>query len=144
MSEKQAVLPQTNLYLARIRVNLCVPPRVYLVQEILIDGESMIWVDGVDIADPLLLPKKDVSDLESIGTFADFLSQNVDAYLGLVQAFPEDSYSPSVMARAILGMKQKPHFTYAEMMSLVLQEGQAIRELERRDRKLFDACMTAP
>lgn len=137
------VSSQTNLYLIRARVNLAVPSKTILVQEMVHAGEPVFWIDGVDIMDPLLMPVRffKPEDVQLFGTFEDLIAERVEDYLELIAAVPDDSYSPSVMARAMDGMRQKPNVAAADILRMVLDDGLALREMERRDKALFDSCM---
>lgn len=136
-------LVRTELFMIRARVHLSVPARFILVQELMHCGERVFWIDGVDVADPLLMPVSFFRrDVVPIGSYEQFIAKHLEAYLRLAQVDPDDSYSPSLMARAVQGLQQKPSMTPADVLRAALADGQALREMERRDRQMFEACLS--
>ena len=108
-----------------------------VVQVINLAGEEMMWVDGIDIADPVMVPLSNLSDVREIGSLSSFMENHQDAIVSLALLEDFSRVSPTLLARAVLNMAggaAEPR----EAMSLARMFSCFIKEADELDRKVFD------
>lgn len=81
------------------------PPVEVLCQTVVIDGASYVWIDGVDVTNPVLLPVQSLNDFRRLGTQSQYFADEKHAELGddfdrLIELCVAQRASATLMVRA--------------------------------------------
>lgn len=129
------------------KINLCtgvyqpaggqVPPISVMCQTLVIYGVSSAWIDGVDMAEPVLLPVEYLSGFKRAGTLEDYLAQARhealgDGFEGIMDLCVTQDHTPTTMVRAIEIMHNEglPADT---ALATAVAWGSMIRDLDKAD-----------
>jgi hypothetical protein len=129
-------------------INLCsgvyqpaggaIPSVEVLCQVLVVYGVSCAWIDGVDMAEPVMLPIEHLSSFKRMGTLVDYLADERHHSLseGLVDVLAlceTHDCSPTTMVRAIELMHAEG-LSPENALSSSLQWGTLLLELDKADR----------
>ncbi|MEJ8837694.1 hypothetical protein [Ramlibacter sp. AN1133] len=97
-------------------------PAVSLVcQAIDVDGEMLLWIDGINLEHPMLVPVSACKRLTLLGTFREFAQTRLQATRAVLQE-SQGEHSPTLLARAILYMEADPQLTAHEALELAYDQ----------------------
>ena len=71
-----------------------------------IDGVDLGWIDGIDQADPILVPVRSMEGLRDLGTVEEYLSEEYHTSIGpelqtLLRIAGQEELTPTVLVRAL-------------------------------------------
>jgi hypothetical protein len=111
-----------ELFNVEYRPGVGKPELRLLCQSVEIGGEKLLWIDGVNAEDPVMVPLACVKGIEWAGSFKEFMI----ARLGLAQQVLEESqgeHSPTIMARAMLYMSRDLSMTARAAIDQAVEQG---------------------
>lgn len=113
------------------------PPVDLICQSIDLDGEKLLWVDGVTMDTPLLLPLAAVAEcIQYRGTFREFLMSNM-MIAGQVLGASNGQHSPTVVARAVQLMAREKSLSAQDALHLVMEEALDLLDADNGDAEIF-------
>lgn len=131
------MLPSIELFSVHIRLSIVRPPVDLICQSLDLEGEKVLWVDGLTMDTPVLLPLASVAEcIEYRGTFRNFLMDNMAA-AGAVLSESAGQHSPTIIARAIDCMSRDPNLPAFEALRLVEEEALDILDADQGDAEVF-------
>lgn len=126
-----------DLFSVRIRVSVSRPPVNLICQALDLSGEKVLWVDGMTMETPILLPIASVNGcIEYRGDFRNFLSLHMGE-AGMVLAAGAGEHSPTIIARAVQCMTHDRKLSAIEALNLVVEEALDILDADAGDAEVF-------
>ena len=128
-----------NIELFAVQVRVCVsrPAVVLLCQAMDLSGEKVLWIDGMNMETPVLLPIASVKGgIEYRGTFRDFLALHLDQAVQVLQA-ARGGHSPTVLARAVHYMLHDRNLGAHEALTMVVEQARDILDADTGDADVF-------
>jgi hypothetical protein len=126
-----------DLFSVRMRVSLSRPPVELICQAMDLNGEKVLWVDGMTMDTPILLPIASVNGcIEYRGTFRDFLTLHMGE-AGLILSSSAGQHSPTIIARAVRCMTYDKKLTAEDALHLVIEEALDILDADSGDAEVF-------
>lgn len=86
-------------------------------QAFTVEGELLLWIDGINLEQPVLVPLSAVKRIRHLGTFREFAQIRLDAARAVLQE-SQGEHSPSLLARAMLYMEADSHLTALDALEL--------------------------
>lgn len=105
-------------------------------------GEDTLWLDGVEITDPILVPIKSLAAVAFVGTFDDFCYEHAEQIQALASECDLRNMSPTVVARAVMSLDDGEGPTPQEALDSAVLFGEFIREMDAMDRRLFNRALS--
>lgn len=107
-------------------------------------GEDTLWIDGVDIASPILVPLKHLASVQFVGTFESFCADHDREIAELADNCNLGQVSPTVVARAVMSLDDggDTQSSPQEALDSALLFGEFIREMDAMDRRLFHRAVS--
>ncbi len=109
------------------------PPVVLICQGVTVNDELMLWVDGVNLEDPVVVPLSGVP-AQSSGSYAEWCEKYPDALSAIVATSPAIP-SPVLTVRCMSVMAADPGISAQEALDMCTLQGQ---EISKEDRLHFD------
>lgn len=126
-----------DLFSVRMRVSVSRPPVNLICQALDLSGEKVLWVDGMTMDTPVLLPIASVNGcIEYQGNFRNFLTLRMGE-AGMVLASSAGQYSPTIIARAVNCMTYDRSLSADEALHLVVEEALDILDADSKDAEVF-------
>lgn len=100
----------SQLFSATLRPGPKHPPVNLVCQSLEQDGELHLWVDGMNLEDPVLLPISAAKQIRLLGTFREFAAARLDLARAVLQE-SQGEHSPTLLARAMLLMQDDPRIS---------------------------------
>ena len=110
-------------------------PLQLVCQTYAIGEEILLWVDGINLEDPVLVPISGVHNIQPLGTFREFAEQQLSAARAVLQE-SQGKHSPGVLARAMLCMVADPSMSAHDALELVYD--QALDIVDADNTSAFD------
>jgi hypothetical protein len=111
-----------ELFNIHYRPSAAAPSMRLLCQGVDVDGEKLLWVDGLDVANPIMVPVASVQSLEWAGSFRELMSTNLDLASKVIREV-QGEYSPTIMARMFVYMSQDPGMNVEEALDMAIFQG---------------------
>jgi hypothetical protein len=83
--------------------------------------EVLLWIDGINLEDPVLAPISAVRNIQALGTFREFAQQRLETARAVLQE-SQGEHSPGVLARAMLCMEADPRMSAHDALELVYDQ----------------------
>lgn len=99
------------------------PPVNLICQSVMKDGELLLWIDGVNAQDPVVIPLSAVASSRLLMSFDDYLRAHSDIARRVLLAGAGE-ISPTIAARAIAAMVADPGLQPEAALEMV--NGQAL------------------
>lgn len=116
-----------ELFNIHYRASASTPAMRLLCQGVDVAGEKLLWVDGLDVENPLVIPLASVRSLEWAGSFRELMSTDLDLAARVIEE-AQGEYSPTIMARMFVYMSQDPAMHPEEALDLaIMQSGDLIQ-----------------
>lgn len=117
------------------------PPVEVLCQTVVINGASYVWIDGVDVTNPVLLPVQALHGFRKLGTQSQYFSDEKHATLGedfdrLIELCVAQQASATLMVRACEIMHVEG-LTAEESLVTARQWGLLLCELDQAERAAY-------
>lgn len=129
--------PGIDLFSVHIRISVSRPPVDLLCQTLDVNKEKVLWVDGMTMEVPMLLPIASVVEcIEYRGTFRDFLTLHMREATEVLQA-SGGQHSPTLIARAVQLMSRDRNLSGYEALNLVVDEALDMLDADRGDAEIF-------
>lgn len=110
-----------EMFTIRYKPSAYSPAVRLLCQSVNLDGEKMLWVDGLDVADPMMLPISAAQDIEWAGSFREIMTARIDLAEQVI-AEAQGEYSPTIMVRAVQFMAHDRTLTAEEALDLSAEQ----------------------
>lgn len=128
-----------HLFSAHFRPSISRPAVDILCQAVDIADEKLLWVDGLMVNHPILVPVSAVGTVSYRGTFRDFMSSNLSCARAVIDA-SQGQHSPTILARAVSYMTRDPGISAEEAIDLVTEEALDLIDVDGIDRGAFAAA----
>lgn len=126
-----------ELFSVHIRISVCSPPVDLLCQAVDLDGEKALWVDGITMDMPVLIPIASIAEcIEYRGTFRDFVLKNLNE-ANAVFSVCDEGYSPLIMARVIQRMTLDRTMSAKDALHYVFDQALDVLDSDRTDAEVF-------
>jgi hypothetical protein len=132
-----------DLFSVQYRPGLSQPPMSLLCQSVSVEGEQMmLWLDGINVDDPVMAPLSSMRSISYVGTFRDYAAANLEVAR---KVFDESSgeHAPSILARAIQYMVADPTLTANSAIELACDRALDIIEADQNSARLFTFSATS-
>ncbi|MDF2461869.1 MAG: hypothetical protein K0Q43_104 [Ramlibacter sp.] len=120
----QSMIP---LFQISVKPGLREPPVQLICQSLTVDGEMLLWVDGVNAQDPVVIPLSAVSSTKLLTDFETFMDAHKSIARRVLLAGAGE-ISPTIAARAVSAMAADPRLDATDALELV--NGQALDLLD--------------
>ncbi|HWS26852.1 MAG TPA: hypothetical protein VN259_09830 [Xanthomonadales bacterium] len=110
-----------ELFNIHYRASVGMPPMRLLCQGVDVAGEKLLWVDGLDVANPVVIPLASVRSLEWAGSFRELMVSDLDLAERVISE-AQGEYSPTIMARMFVYMSQDPDLHVEEALDLAIKQ----------------------
>lgn len=122
----------SSLYLTRFRPSITRPVLEVLCQAIEVDGLQMLWLDGLDINNPLLLPMSAARSCEPAGSFHQYILDHYFVARDVID-LGAGQHSVTLLARAIQRCDQTRSLSADQALEMVIQEAKDILYFDQTD-----------
>lgn len=122
----------SNLYSVRFKPSVTRPVIEVLCQAIELGGQQLLWLDGLDLDNPLLLPMSAARSCESAGSFHQFILNHYFSARDVLD-LAAGQHSVTLLARAIQRCDQTRSLTADEALNQVIQEARDILYFDQTD-----------
>jgi hypothetical protein len=119
--------PMIPLFQIAVKPGLREPPVQLICQSLNVGGEMLLWVDGVNAQDPVVIPLSAVDSSKLLTDFESFMSAH-KAIARRVLLAGAGEISPTIAARAVAAMVADPNLEATDALELV--NGQALDLLD--------------
>ncbi len=115
-----------------------------LCQGVDIDGEKLLWIDGLDVENPIMIPVSSVRALEWSGSFRELMVTDLDI-AGRVISEAQGEYSPTIMARMFVYMSRDPDLHPEDALDLAIMQSNDLIDADKMSMTSFQrAVMYSP
>ena len=129
--------PSIDLFSVHLRVSISRPRVDLICQSIDVEGEKVLWVDGLTMDSPVLLPIAAVAEcIQYRGTFREFLMNDMRE-ASQILAISNGEHSPTIIARAVQLMSRDRKLSAEEALHLVVEEALDIMDADQGDAEVF-------
>ncbi len=124
------------LFQIPFKAGLTEPPVQLICQSVTVDREMLLWVDGVNAQDPVVIPLSSVAASRLLTDFESFLDANRDLAERVLLAGAGE-LSPTITARAIAAMTADPQLDAEGALELVNGQALDLIEADLRSQAFF-------
>ena len=133
-----------ELFHIQYRPSASTPPMRLLCQGVDVANEKLLWVDGLDVENPIVVPLSSVRALEWSGSFRELMTTNLDLAARVISE-AQGEYSPTIMARMFVYMSQDPNLQPEDALDLAIMQSNDVIQADNRSRASFQrAAMSTP
>lgn len=93
-----------HLFSVEYRPGPAQAPLTLVCQSLIINNEMLLWVDAINLEQPVLVPLASVKGIRHLGTFREFAQTRLDTARAVLQE-SQGEHSPALLARAMLYME---------------------------------------
>jgi hypothetical protein len=136
MHDATAASMPIELFNVQYSPGLNKPPVNLLCQSIDVDGEKLLWLDGINLEDPVLAPLSAMRHYSWMGSFKEFAAQRLDE-ARMVFEVSQGEHTPSILARAMLYLSADPKLNAAEAIELATDQALDILDADSYCASLF-------
>ncbi len=111
-----------ELFNIHYRASVGTPPMRLLCQGVDVAGEKLLWVDGLDVANPVVIPLASVRSLEWAGSFRELMATDLELAERVISEV-QGEYSPTIMARMFVYMSHDPDMHVEDALDLAIKQG---------------------
>jgi hypothetical protein len=111
-------------------------PLSLVCQSMLVSGEMLLWIDGINLEQPVLAPLSAVKQIRHLGTFRDF----AQARLPLAHAVLQESqgeHSPALIARAIQYLEADAGLSAHDALELAYEQALDLVDADNNAGRMF-------
>ena len=124
------------LFQVPVKAGVRVPPVQLLCQSVMVDGELLLWVDGINAQDPVVIPVSAVSSSRLVSDFESYMQAHRDvAYRVLVAGTGE--ISPTIAVRAVAAMVADPSLSAEDALEMVTAQALDLIDADHQDHAYF-------
>ncbi len=125
-----------ELFNISYRPSASMPTMRLLCQGVDVDGEKLLWVDGLDVENPVVIPLASVRALEWTGSFRELMSSDLELAERVISEV-QGEYSPTIMARMFVYMSQDPHMHVEDALDHAIRQGNELIYADNRAMESF-------
>lgn len=125
-----------DLYQVTFKPGLKSPPVRLICQSVEVDDELMLWIDGVNGEDPVLVPLASLPAHAYVGDFGGFMRQHLSLARAVLAA-GEGELSPTIAARAVSLMLLDPHASAETALEHVNSQALDLLDADLHDQAHF-------
>jgi len=112
---------QIELFNVRYRPHAGEPEIQLLCQSVGAEDDRLLWVDGINAEQPVLVPLANVKGIEPAGTFREFMAQRLK-HAALLFEESQGEHSPTILARAAQIMSLDPRLSAPEALDQAVEQ----------------------
>lgn len=118
------------------KAGLRTPPVNLICQSVFVDGELLLWIDGINAVDPIMIPLSAVSSSRMLMSFEEYIQAHKDVAREVLLA-GRGELSPAMAARAIAAMKLDPNLKAADALELVSEQALDLIDADNNEKSYF-------
>lgn len=116
------------------------PPVQLICQTYQVGEEVMLWVDGINLEDPLLVPLSSVRGHKLLGTFREFAGERLEVARDVLHE-SQGEHSPAILARAMQAMQLDSSLSAREALDEMENQALDLIDADTISAQAFAACL---
>ena len=127
-----------QLFSIHYRPSLSWPAVEVVCQAFDVDKEKLLWVDGLMVHHPILIPVSGATRLKYLGSFRDFMAARIPQAKAVLEV-SQGQHSPGMLARAVTYMERERGLSAEAALDLAVDEALDIIDADNGDRAVLAA-----
>lgn len=125
-----------HLFSVTYRPSPTQPPVSLVCQSFVVNGELLLWIDGVNLEQPVLAPLSAVKQIRHLGTFREFAQARLELTRAVLQE-SQGEHSPALIARAIRYMEADAGLSAHDAIELAYEQALDLIDADNTSALLF-------
>lgn len=124
------------LFQIPFKAGLREPPVQLICQCVMVDGEMLLWIDGVNAQDPVVVPLSAIPASKLVADFESYMQAHKDVAKRVLLAGAGE-ISPTIAARAIAAMAADPSLDAEAALEMVNSQALDLIDADQQSQAYF-------